>query len=427
MGSFVLKNKNKQTVRAFRWQNPTLTLVYRHDEGRIEAVNSLDDLDEQEVDYTVLVTTTQAEVQKKTVSVGSFGFISYQEEDGAVSPSFSLDEEKDSFGGTLRASAAGHIGILGVLMIISFIVNRYFTEKKQEVVVTIQTTPPPLKELEPKKQVKTVKMAEKIIPKKILPQEKISNVTKHVPPHPKKVTVAKKIPIKKNIPMNTQGPKIEQMGALAALNAVKKGSAMSLNLNGVGTGRGGSGHGGLGYGGNGAGGGGLGEGLKGGASGALPGKGLIASSPGTGSQAAGAGGYGSNGNGGGFAAVGGAISFRGKSGGFMVPLADEATVEAGLDRDQINAVVQKNMGQIIYCYEMGLQGKPNLKGRLTAQWVISGRGLVNTSNVAHSSVGDNKVENCITSKIKTWKFPKPVGGVNVDVTYPFELRRVSQR
>lgn len=427
MGNFLLQNKNKQTVRAFQWAGTTMTLVYRNDEGRIEAVRSVDELDEQEVEYSVLLTTTKAEVQKKAIAVGSYGYITYKEEDGPVSPSFSLAEEKDELNKTLKYSAIGHIAFLGLLMMVSFIANRFFADKTEAVVVTIKTITMPLEKMEPKKKVETVKMAEKIVVQKVLPHQKVSNVTKVVPPRPKKVTVAKKIRIKKDIPMNTQGPKIDQMGALAALNSVKKGSAMSLNLNGVGTGRGGSGSGGLGYGGNGKGGGGLGEGLKGGASGALPGRGLIASSPGSGSQAAGAGGYGSSGNGGGFAAVGGAMSYRGKSGGFMVPLADEATVQAGLDRDQINAVVQKNMGQIIYCYEMGLQGKPNLKGRLTAQWVISGRGIVNTSNVAHSSVNDNKVESCITSKIKNWKFPKPVGGVNVDVTYPFELRRTSQR
>lgn len=111
----------------------------------------------------------------------------------------------------------------------------------------------------------------------------------------------------------------------------------------------------------------------------------------------------------------------------MAPLTEEASVESGLDRDQIAAVVQKNMGQIIYCYEMGLQGKPNLRGRLTAHWMINGQGRVNTSQIAHSSVDDSKVENCIANKIKGWKFPKPLGGVNVDVDYPFELRRVSQR
>ena len=141
----------------------------------------------------------------------------------------------------------------------------------------------------------------------------------------------------------------------------------------------------------------------------------------------GAGGYGSSGSGGGRQNLGGGISFRGQSGAFMAPLTEEASVESGLDRDQIAAVVQKNMGQIIYCYETGLQSKPELKGRLTAHWIINGGGRVSLSQIAHSSVGDGRVETCIASKIKGWKFPKPIGGVNVDVDYPFELRRVSQR
>jgi len=431
MGCFVLQNRYKQTVRAFRWDNPSLTLVFRNDLNRVEAVRNTDDLDEQEIAYSVLLTTTKADVQKRNIAVGSYGYLSYDEKStGVLAPSFALEEEKDQerFKTMFLYSGAGHIGVVVLLMLISFIVNKWFPEEKIEPVV-INLEVPKLEVPVEKKKVQTVKVAEKKI-EKVLPKphQKASNVTKHVPPKPKKVTVVKNKPIRKNVPANVQPQRIDQMGALSALTATRrKGSAMSLNLNGVGTGEGGRGSGGRGYGGNGRGGGGLGEGLKGGASGALPGKGLIASSPGTGSQAAGAGGYGSSGSGGGRLSEGGAISFRGQSGAFMRAIPDEASFEAGLDRDQIIAVVQKNMGQIIYCYEMGLQSKPNLKGRLTAAWVINGSGRVNTSAIDYSSVGDNKVESCIAGKIKTWKFPKPVGGVNVDVTYPFELRRMAQR
>lgn len=427
MGCFVLQNKARQTVRTFHWQGTALTLVYREDQGRIEAVNSVTELDEQDVAYSVLLTTTKSEVQKSDVKVGSFGYLSYVDENSKVAPSFSISPEKDEvLAKSMKISALAHLGVLGLMLIISFIANKYFTEQNKEVVVTITT---PLEEViqPPRKKIETVKMAEKKI-ERVKQVARQSNITRVVKPQPKKITVVKKAPIRKDIPANKTGPNIHQMGALSALASVnRKGSAMSLNLNGVGTAEGGVGSGGRGYGGNGRGGGGLGEGLKGGASGALPGKGLIASTPGSGSQAQGAGGYGSSGLGGGRAGQGGAISFRGKSGAFMAPIMEEASVESGLDRDQINAVVQKNMGQIIYCYEMGLQSKPELKGRLTAEWVINGSGRVNTSQIGHSSVGDNKVESCITSKIKTWKFPKPVGGVNVDVSYPFELRRVSQR
>ena len=42
-----------------------MTLVYRNDQGRIEAVSSVDELDREEVPYSVLLTTTPSEVQKE--------------------------------------------------------------------------------------------------------------------------------------------------------------------------------------------------------------------------------------------------------------------------------------------------------------------------------------------------------------------------
>ncbi len=424
MGCFVLQNKNKQAIRTFLWDSPSLTLIYRQDQGRVEAVHSTVDLDKDEVPYSVLCITTKKEVLAKDISISGYGYLTYKEDVKTFSPNFDLAKEESQLKKTFQYSAATHIGILAFFIIVSFIANRFFKDEKQEPVIVTINTEKALEQFNEPQKKETVKMAEKIINKtpKVMAVKK-SNVTK--PIQPKKVTVVKNIPIRKDIPANRKGPNVAQMGVLGALASMKKSHASSLDLNGVG--EGGRGAGGRGYGGFGNGGGGLGEGLKGGASGALPGKGLLASSPGAGSQASGAGGYGSSGNGGGKQGLGGGISFRGQSGAFMAPLTEEASVESGLDRDQIAAVVQKNMGQIIYCYEMGLQGKPDLRGRLTAHWMINGQGRVNTSQIAHSSVGDSKVESCIAGKIKGWKFPKPLGGVNVDVDYPFELRRVSQR
>ncbi len=426
MGCFVLQNKNKQIIRTFLWESPSLTLVYRQDEGRIEAVHNTTELDKADVPYLLLTTTTKKDVQNKDVSISGIGFLSYKEDASLFSPTFALQKEESRLKKTFQYSAITHVSIIAFFVLLSFIVNRFFPDKKIEpVVVTINTEIPEIPKMEEPKKQKTVKMAEKILNKKPVPKNITrSNVTKKIV-QPKKITVVKNVPIRKDVPANNKGPNINQLGVLGALSTIKKSHASSLDLNGVG--EGGRGSGGRGYGGAGSGGGGIGEGLKGGASGALPGKGLIASSPGAGSQAMGAGGYGSSGSGGGRHGLGGGISFRGKSGAFMAPLTEEATVESGLDRDQIAAVVQKNMGQIIYCYETGLQGKPDLRGRLTAHWVINGKGRVNLSQIAHSSVGDGKVESCIAAKIKGWKFPKPLGAVNVDVDYPFELRRVSQR
>ena len=49
------------------------------------------------------------------------------------------------------------------------------------------------------------------------------------------------------------------------------------------------------------------------------------------------------------------------------------------------------------------------------------------AKIAESSLGSRMVENCMLQRMKTWQFPRPVGRVNVDVLYPFELTRVSAR
>jgi hypothetical protein len=231
-----------------------------------------------------------------------------------------------------------------------------------------------------------------------------------------------------------------------------------LNLQAVGT-EAGSGAGGKGYGGfgsNGGGGkglGGIGTGKGMGLSNSMYGKGLIAAPFGDGSPAPGAGGYGTRGKAGGGAQGAGygsmtiVGSWKGTgpkgdgpagsgagNGGPGSPWGsadgggeDDVVSTGGLDKDQIAEVISRNMGQITYCYEQGLQVKPSLAGRVAVHFQIGGRGRVEVSRVAHSSVHSAQVEQCIAGKVRNWVFPKPVGGVSVAVTYPFMLRRVSQR
>jgi hypothetical protein len=114
----------------------------------------------------------------------------------------------------------------------------------------------------------------------------------------------------------------------------------------------------------------------------------------------------------------------GGSSGYFLPLEEEALVQGGLDKDQIAAVVQRHLGEVIYCYEKGLQTNSSLQGRVGMHWVINGNGNVSIARVQQSSLKSSSVEGCIVNKLRGWKFPKPIGGVNVKVTYPFVLRRV---
>jgi TonB family protein len=167
---------------------------------------------------------------------------------------------------------------------------------------------------------------------------------------------------------------------------------------------------------------------------ALYGKGLIAGQvgggggglgSGWGEGTRGSGGFGTKGKGGGHAGYGNSKVGSGAS-NFTYPVREDAVVEGGLDRDAVYMVIMKNLGQITYCYELGLQQKPNLRGRVAVDFTINPQGRVSHCTVANSSLRSSQVETCMISKIKTWKFPTPVGGVHVDVNYPFALQRVSQ-
>lgn len=129
-------------------------------------------------------------------------------------------------------------------------------------------------------------------------------------------------------------------------------------------------------------------------------------------------------NGRGTASIGGGSGFGGK--GFDMSLGgDEAEAIGGLDKALIAAVVQANIGQIKHCYERQLIVDPNIFGKVVAQWTINKDGIVSTNSIKKSTMNSKPVENCILAKIKGWNFPKPKGGGQVLVSYPFLFKSLN--
>lgn len=402
----ILENSLGQKVRTFAAQGSTLNLVYMIETRRVEAVANLAALDAEKVEYKLLQTIEVSKITANGVSIKNLGSIRLLTADAVNSPTYELAEENDeeTLKVFLKKSAIGHIAVIFLLMVTGLIVTKFFQEKKQEEqLVTIV-----LPKQEPKqKQVKapTVKVSEKKLKQtnKIYKPKVVKRVLKT---KPYKTRTAKSVDV-------------QRVGALAALGGIAKGTRgfEGLDRNSFKAIR---------SAGTGSGGGGIGSAGRGGIKGYLPGSGLIAGSSGSGARASGAGGYGTRGSGGGKAGYG-KIAIVGGTSATSLPLDDEATVEGGLDRDQIIAVINRNRGQIVYCYEKGLQSQPGLGGRVAVSFIIGPNGRINTASVAQSSLDSRTVENCIVSRMKTWQFPKPVGRVNVDVLYPFELMRVSSR
>ncbi len=103
---------------------------------------------------------------------------------------------------------------------------------------------------------------------------------------------------------------------------------------------------------------------------------------------------------------------------------NDLVLDGGLSRYAINATIAKYLSQVRRCYENELNRNPDIEGLVSVAFEIGGNGMLNYSRVKKSSLGNKKVEKCITTKMMKWKFPKPKGGVNVKVNYPFMLRPV---
>lgn len=103
-------------------------------------------------------------------------------------------------------------------------------------------------------------------------------------------------------------------------------------------------------------------------------------------------------------------------------ISENVQVLSGLPKDVINAVVQRHRAEIRACYDAALQRNPNLRGKVTIAFSIQPNGIVSSSSVKESTIGDRGLENCITSRVTTWVFPKPEAPVVTEVSaYPFYL------
>lgn len=401
--AFVLENKEGQTVRVLHIEDSTVAVVYRLDNRRIEFVENVKTLDEDKIPYELIHEGSVADLKRTPLAIGSVGTLKYVSgiADYPAEAEPMKEDESKNFFLFLKWTTVSTVAGLGFIFVVSFILGKFFAPKHEDVVVQVFE-----QQVQPKKDIekrKTVSVSEK----KITPTHKNAKVVNH--PIRKKVTVTSNNHGKQQGHPGTNMNKLGALGALGGMGKQFNGSG-GLNLNAT------KDNAGIGMGGMAA---------AGGLEKGMLGKGMIAGGIGRGGNPKGFGGYGTAGRGGGRPGYG-TMSMAGSSSGYFEPLGEEELVEGGLDRDQINAVIQRHIGQIIYCYEQGLQSKPSMSGRVAVKFVIGASGNVSTAGVANTSLGSHAVESCILGKLRGWQFPKPAGRVNVRVMYPFVLKRMSQ-
>jgi FHA domain-containing protein len=104
----------------------------------------------------------------------------------------------------------------------------------------------------------------------------------------------------------------------------------------------------------------------------------------------------------------------------------QALIRGSLDKEIIRRVIRRHINEVKYCYEKELTANPDLTGRVSIQFTISGTGQVVASVVQSSDMKNPSVEQCIAQAVRRWLFPKPEGGGIVIVTYPFLLKAAGE-
>lgn len=97
----------------------------------------------------------------------------------------------------------------------------------------------------------------------------------------------------------------------------------------------------------------------------------------------------------------------------------KATVAGPLDRDIIRRIVRHHINEVRHCYNQVLQVDPTQQGRVEIRFEIDAAGKVSSAKVESTTFASGGPGVCMAKVARRWKFPKPVDGKTVTVTYPF--------
>ena len=214
-GSFVLENKRGEPVRTFKIEAPTLYLVYRKDNRRVEVLGDTASLIENEIPFELLRTVQAQDVKSAPVSIEQAGTLKWISQIEKLSPSPEVvEEETGNFRRALKLTSGIMVGLLLLILIVAhFVQNEIQPEEPQRLVKIVPREPVPV----------VTPITHKVIVQKIAHAKIKKHATQKVTQH----NVRKQVHAPKQVALN-------QIGALSILgNSSNKKSRGGLNVDAI--------------------------------------------------------------------------------------------------------------------------------------------------------------------------------------------------
>lgn len=110
----------------------------------------------------------------------------------------------------------------------------------------------------------------------------------------------------------------------------------------------------------------------------------------------------------------------------MTPLLVAALIAAQpphLDGRLLRRMIRAHLSEIRACYDRELERDERAAGRVTLQFAVDGAGRVVAAQVAESTLGRPRAEQCMAAAARAWTFPRtgaPESSLTM-VRYPFLL------
>lgn len=108
------------------------------------------------------------------------------------------------------------------------------------------------------------------------------------------------------------------------------------------------------------------------------------------------------------------------SGAFADIVTGAPTLVGPLSKEEIASTIKRNLAPIRACLE---KASPGAQGTVAVRFTIAASGEVSEATVTEQTVKDDGLAACVVGVVKTSKFPKPRGGGQVVVTWPFVFKR----